>query len=322
MGKHVIVGAGQVGARLAGRLAGLGHDVVVVTRSGSGPEGVERVAADAADRARLTRIARGADALYNCANPPYHRWPRDWPPLAAALLGAAQDTGAALVTLSCLYGYGPVDGPMTEDLPLAAAGVKGRVRARMWRDALAAHRAGRARVTEVRASDYYGPGSTDQAHLGEVRFVKPLLAGRRVPFLSDPSVPHAWTYLPDVAEALAVAGTDERALGRAWHVPTGPAVSPMEVAERLCEIAGAPPPRLYEVPRVVFTALGLVSPVMRELRETRYQFDEPYVLDSSAFQSTFGLAPTPLDDALRAVVASHRESQGRVTEATGDHSGG
>src|SRR5690606_37204952 len=79
MGKHVIVGAGQVGARLAVRLAGLGHDVVVVTRSGSGPEGVERVAADAADRARLTRIARGADALYNCANPPYHRWPRDWP---------------------------------------------------------------------------------------------------------------------------------------------------------------------------------------------------------------------------------------------------
>ncbi|TDE30947.1 NAD-dependent epimerase/dehydratase family protein [Actinomadura sp. 6K520] len=307
MGRHVIVGAGQVGAHLAERLTRSGHDVVVVTRSGSGPEGVERVAADAADRDRLTRIAGGADALYNCVNPRYHRWTRDWPPMAASFLGAAEDTGAVLVTLSNLYGYGPVDGPMTEDLPLAATGVKGRVRAAMWRDALAAHRAGRIRMTELRPSDYYGPGSTDQAYLGEDRFVRPLLAGERVRFLSDPAVPHAWTYTPDVAEALAVAGTDERALGRAWHVPTGPAVSPVRVAERLCEIAGAPAPRITTVPRPLFHALGAVSPMLRELRETRYQFDRPYILDSSAFESTFGMAPTPLDDALTAVVAAHRE---------------
>lgn len=307
MGKHVIVGAGQVGAHLAGRLAARGHDVVVVTRSGSGPEGVERVAADVADRARLTGIARGADALYNCVNPRMHRWAQDWPPMAASFLGAAEETGAVLVTLSNLYPYGPVDGPMTEDLPLAGTGVKARVRARMWEDALAAHREGRIRATELRPSDYYGPGSTDQAYVGEDRFVRPLLEGRRVPCFSDPSVPHAWTYLPDVAEALAVAGTDERALGRAWHVPTGPAVSMREIAERLCALAGAPEPRLRTVPRPVFTALGVVSPLLRELRETRYQFDRPYVLDSSAFESAFGVAPTPLDDALKEVLA-HRES--------------
>ena len=63
-----------------------------------------------------------------------------------------------LVTIGNLYGYGPVDGPMTEDTPLAATGAKGRVRNRMWADALAAHRAGRVRVTEVRGSDYVGAG--------------------------------------------------------------------------------------------------------------------------------------------------------------------
>ncbi|TDC75610.1 NAD-dependent epimerase/dehydratase family protein [Actinomadura sp. 7K507] len=309
MGKHVIVGAGQVGVHLAERLTGRGHDVAVVTRSGSGPDGVERIAADVADRGRLTEIAKGADALYNCVNPRYHRWARDWPPMAASFLGAAEDTGAALVTLSCLYGYGPVDGPMTEDLPLAATGTKGRVRAGMWRDALAAHRAGRVRVTELRGSDYYGPRSSDQAYIGEVRFVKPLLAGKRVFYMSDPSVPHAWTYLPDVAEALAIAGTDERALGRAWHVPTAPAVSTLHVAERLCEIAGAPAPRVHELPRPVFNALGLVSPMLKELRETRYQFDKPYILDSSAFESTFGMRPTPMDDALETIVAAYRNSE-------------
>lgn len=304
MGKHVIVGAGQAGGHLAERLTAQGHDVIVVTRSGSGPDGARRVAADVADRPRLTALAKGADALYNCVNPRYHRWTQDWPPMAASFLGAAEDTGAVLVILGNLYGYGPVDGPMTEDLPLAATGTKGRIRAKMWNDALAAHQAGRVRTTELRASDYYGPHSTDQAYIGQARFVKPLLEGKRVPYFSDPSVPHAWTYLPDVAKALAIAGTDERAWGRPWHVPTGPAVSTRAVAERLCALAGAPAPRIYEVPRPIFTAMGVLSPMAKELRETRYQFDRPYVLDSSAFETTFGMAPTPLDDALTAILAA------------------
>src|SRR5262245_25855056 len=136
-----------------------GHQVTVVTRTGTGPEGTRRVAADAADRDRLTELARGAQALYNCANPRYHRWPTDWPPVAAAMLAAAESTGAGLVTMSNLYGYGPVDGPMTEDLPLAATTVKGGVRARMWHEAMQACEKGRVRVTEARASDFVGAGA-------------------------------------------------------------------------------------------------------------------------------------------------------------------
>jgi nucleoside-diphosphate-sugar epimerase len=302
MSKHVIVGAGQVGHQLAELLTAQGHEVVVVTRSGSGPDQVTKVAADAADRERLTEITKGASALYNCMNPRYHEWPKVWPPVAASLLATAEATGAVLVTLSCLYGYGPVDEPMTEDLPLAATGVKGRVRAAMWADMLAAHQAGRVRATELRGSDYFGPSAGDQSYLGD-RFLPPLLAGKRVMFFSDPDVPHAWTYLPDVARALAVAGTDERAWGRAWHIPTGPPLSARAVAERVCALAGAPAPRFTQVPRGIFNAMGMVSPLLRELRETRYQFDRPYILDSSAFETMFGVLPTSTDEALKASVA-------------------
>jgi hypothetical protein len=45
-----------------------------------------------------------------------------------------------------------VDAPMTEDLPMAPNTVTGRIRAQVWQEAIAAHRAGRVRVTEVRAS--------------------------------------------------------------------------------------------------------------------------------------------------------------------------
>jgi len=156
MSEHVIVGAGAVGSATALLLAGRGEQVRVISRRGTGPQhaAIERVAADATDAERLTALATGAAALYNCANPLYHQWFTDWPPLASALLTAAERSGAVLATMSNLYGYGPVDGPITQKTPLAATHPKLRLRAEMWRDALAAHEAGRIRATEVRASDY------------------------------------------------------------------------------------------------------------------------------------------------------------------------
>lgn len=310
MSKHVIVGAGQIGSLLAGRLVAEGHEVTVVSRSGSGPAGVTKVAASAADEARLTRITRGADVLYNCVNPRYHRWTQDWPPMADAMLGAAQSTGAALTILAPVYSYGPVDRPMTEDLPLTGPTVKGGVRARMWADALAAHRAGKVRVTELRASDYYGPGVRDQGHVGE-RFFPPLLAGKPATYLHDPGVARSWTYVHDVAAALAMAGSDERAYGRPWHIPTAAPVSARELADTAAAIAGTAPARIRRLPYWVQDVVGLASPMMREMKEMRYQFDRPFVLDSSDFQTTFGQRPTPLDDGLAQTVSWWRDRPAR-----------
>src|SRR5262249_10884228 len=69
--RHVMVGAGPIGPATAEHLVTDGHRVRVITRSGSGSDLVERVAADASDAERLTELTRGAAAIYNCANPPY-----------------------------------------------------------------------------------------------------------------------------------------------------------------------------------------------------------------------------------------------------------
>ncbi|WP_084965060.1 NAD-dependent epimerase/dehydratase family protein [Thermoactinospora rubra] len=294
MGKHVVVGAGQVGSHLAAKLAAQGHEVVVVTRSGSGPAGTTRVAADVADQARLTELAEGADALYNCVNPPYHRWLTDWPPMAASFQTAAERTGAVLVILGNLYAYGPVDGPMTEDLPLASDVPKARVRAKIWHDALASG----IRTVEVRGSDYFGPGATDQGYLGD-RFIGPLRAGKTIRTLWPLDVPHSWTYLPDVADALIAAATTERAWGRAWHVPTAEPLTFREMGARMAATLGLPEPRMATLPWPAVRAIGLVSPMIGELRHVRYQFTRPFVLDSTASQEVLGLRPTPMDVALR-----------------------
>ncbi|WP_327652758.1 NAD-dependent epimerase/dehydratase family protein [Micromonospora aurantiaca] len=304
MALHVIVGAGPVGTATARLLAERGERVRVVTRRGTGPEhpAIERVAADAADADRLAALTEGADALYNCANPQYHTWPTDWPPLASALLTAAERSGAVLATVGNLYGYGPVDAPMTEATPLAATGVKGRVRNRMWADALAAHRAGRARVTEVRGSDYIGLGGTSLPMM----VLPKVLAGQRVFLPVAWDAPHTWTYVGDVARTLVAAATDPRAWGRAWHVPSAPPMSMRALADRAAKRAGAPAPRLTRMPYPVLWLGGLADPFAREMRETAHQFAGPFVMDSTAASETFGIEGTPLDRVVDEMVTGLR----------------
>ncbi|MFB8240648.1 NAD-dependent epimerase/dehydratase family protein [Kitasatospora purpeofusca] len=297
MARHIVIGKGPVGATTARLLDEQGHEVVVLSRSG----GDGSTALDVTDTASLRRATKDAEVIYNCASPLYHRWPTDWPPIANALLDAAEAAGSVLVTMGNLYGYGPVDTPITEDLPLAGTGSKARVRIGMWREASARHRAGRIRVAEARASDFFGPGVTEAGHLAQ-RMMPALLAGRAVRLIGNPDAPHSFTYVPDIARALVRLGTDERAWGRAWHVPTAPPLSTREAVERLCGLAGLPPARVGRIPWWPLHLAGLVNPVLGELREVRYQFDRPFVLDSKAYTATFGEVPTPIDEALGATV--------------------
>lgn len=296
MSLHVIVGAGPVGSATASILAERGERVRVVSRRGTGPEhpAIERIPADATDADRLTELTEGAAALYNCANPQYHRWLTDWPPLAAALLTAAERSGAVLATANNLYGYGEVSGPITDETPLAATHPKLRLRGDMWRDALARHEAGRIRATEVRASDYVEANSILEIAIG-----KPVLAGKRAYVPGPLGVPHSWTAIRDVARTLVTVAADERGWGRAWLVPTNPPLTVWQLAARFATANGAPRPKLTAVPYAVLWLTGVFSPLVRELRITRYQFTRPFVLDASTTTATFGIKPSPLDDVLR-----------------------
>lgn len=307
-GTHLVVGAGEVGSATALLLADAGVDVVLVSRSGRGPEraGIRRVAADASSVEALLAAAPGAVAVYNCVNPEYTRWTADWPPMAQAFLDYAERTGAVLATVSNLYGYGPVDVPMTEDLPLAAAGEKAQVRVRMWRDAKAANDSGRIRATEVRGSDYICPGP--QSMLGD-RVMPRILAGKSVQLIGDVDQPHSWTAPIDVARLLIAVAADDRGWGRAWHVPSNPPRSQSEAVADLAAAAGVPSVKASPVPGVLLWGLGLFQPLIRELKETDYQRERPYLLDDSAARTTFGMEPTPWADLLAGMVAHYVDAQ-------------
>lgn len=291
---HVIVGAGPVGRHLARLLADDGAEVVVATRRGTdtGVAGARHVAVDASDPEALGRVVRGAAVLYNCANPgAYTQWDRAWPPLAHSLLAAAERSGAVYAITGNLYPYGPVDAPMTERMPDAAEDHKGRLRARMWADAKAAHDAGRVRAFEVRGSDYVGRGVGANGHISRV--MPAALRGRSVAVLGNATAPHSFTDVLDVARTLRAAARDDGAHGRVWHVPTNPPRSQAEAVNDVLASVGRAPVRVRAIPGAVLGGLGWVWPMARELHQLGYQWNRPYVIDDSDARAHFGIEPTP-----------------------------
>ncbi len=105
---HVIFGTGPVGLALVDQLVERGHQVRVVNRSGTAPvpAQVEQMAGDAVDPDFALDAASGAGVVYQVLNPPYHRWPEEFPPLQRGVMSAAQAAGARLVSFENLYMYG------------------------------------------------------------------------------------------------------------------------------------------------------------------------------------------------------------------------
>ncbi len=304
---HVVFGAGQVGRALSAHLAQRGLPVRVLSRNRPAAltTGVDWRAVDATNTDAASQACTDAAVVYQCLNAPYTDWPERFPPLQRGVLGAAERNACLLVSLENVYAYGPTAGtPMTEDTPLAATTRKGRTRAAMTQELLTASRAGRVRVAIGRASDFFGPAVTETT-LGERVFAN-AVAGKRADFVGNPDLPHTYSYVPDIAAGLARLGTDDRAVNEVWHLPGPETVTTREVLELVSGEVGHPV-AVRSVPKLVVRALGLFNPLMRELAEMAYEFEEPFVLDTTKYQSTFGDGGTSLADAVAATVASYRD---------------
>jgi nucleoside-diphosphate-sugar epimerase len=309
---HVVLGAtGGAGGTLVRELASRGHRVRAVSRRPAPalPEGVEPLTADAADPAQTRTACQGATVVYHCMQPPYERWAAEFPTLTQNIADAAAAAGARLVYADNLYAYGPVQGPITEDLPAQPTTKKGRVRALMAERLLAAHRSGTLQVAIARSSDYYGPGGANSA-VGDILFGA-AAEGKRARWLGRVDLPHSLNYLPDVARALVILGARPEALGEVWHLPAAEPVTGAAFVELIAAALGRPV-KVAATSRLALRLAGLFDPRARESAELLYQWERPFVLDAAKFQRAFGpLEPTPHQQAVAATVAWFRERAGR-----------
>ncbi len=302
---HVVLGTGPLGRAVVGELLARGRKVRAVNRSGRADvtREVELVAGDLTVPEEARRAMAGAGVVYGCISPPYRKWPDLFPALMEGYLIGLEVSRAKGVFADNLYMYGPVDGPLHEGLPHAAQGPKGYVRGRVAEIFMGAHEADRIRGTIGRASDFFGPGVTLSA-VGEGVFEN-ILAGKSADLLGDPEQPHTYTYIGDFARALVTLGEEDRALGRVWHVPSAQTLTTRKFVELVAEGAQTEP-GIRTLPRWLHTILAFWNPMLKELKETRYQFEAPFVVDHSRFAEAFGIDVTPHPEAIRKTLDWYR----------------
>ena len=118
----------------------------------------------------------------------------------------------------------------------------------------------------------------------------------------NPDALHTYHYIPDVAAGLAALGcAGEDVLGRSWMLPCLPAAPLRALVSRLSN-ALRRPIRVFAVPAVVVKALGVAMPLLREMREMLYQWEEPFEVDDRRFRHRFDVRPTDADLAAQATV--------------------
>ncbi|MGA2611928.1 MAG: NAD-dependent epimerase/dehydratase family protein [Spirochaetia bacterium] len=313
-GLQVVFGTGPVGCAAAELLLEKGLPVRMVNRTGKRPAGsfldlgpglkpaLEFVSADAMKKDSVISAAQGATHIYHCVNVQYQDWEKKLPIMHANIVRAATESGAVLAAAENLYMYARgldiIDDTARVDPPSR----KGRLIQRLHESLVEAGVRDRLRWTVVRASDFYGPGSTEQSLFGTVRFLDPLFAGKRPLLWGNIDLAHTFTYVGDYGRALATAGLSPEAYGSAWIVPNDRTVTTRAIAELFFRAAGftnSHMPRVQRIPRAGFAFVGLFNPLIHEVLEVLYQKEEPYVVDGGRFRKTFGFEPTPLEEGVR-----------------------
>jgi nucleoside-diphosphate-sugar epimerase len=308
---HVVFGgSGALGSAVVRELVKRGKRVRAASRSGKAglPQEAEVIKADASQPESARQACQGASVVYNCVNVPYNKWPELFPPVLEAIIEGAAAAGAKLVQADNLYMYGPVDGPLTEDLPYRATGRKGKTRARMAERLMAAHEEGKVRVVIGRASDFFGPGVLLSAAGAQV--FGTALQGKKAQVLGKLDVPHTYSFVPDCAKAFVTLGERDEALGGVWHVPNAETVTTRQFLQMIFDEAGRTP-KIQAAPGFLVKVMGLVNPMMREFTEMLYEYEKPFIVDDRKFRSAFGAEVTPLREAVRMTLDWYRQIPSR-----------
>jgi nucleoside-diphosphate-sugar epimerase len=303
----LVIGAtGGMGGALADRLVTAGWQVRALNRNPDlalvGCPDLEWLKGDAMVEADVVSAAEGAQIIVHAVNPArYRNWAGLLMPMLDNTIAAARASGARILLPGNVYNYGEDALPLiSETSPQSPISRKGAIRVQMEKALRAAATDG-VHSLIVRAGDFFGPRPTGGSMFAQA-LVKPERPVTAVSYPGPLAIPHAWAYLPDLAETFVRLLDTDLGSFEVFHFQ-GHEVTGDGFVDALQIAAG----RKLKVGRLPWFALRAMAPfneTMRELSEMKYLWDRPVLLDNSRLVAKLGSEPrTPLPVALRAALA-------------------
>jgi nucleoside-diphosphate-sugar epimerase len=286
---HVILGAsGAIGMEIIKELQSKNLPFRAVERSKTIPN-IETTHADISKIDELKKALVGATHVYSCVGVKYDTkiWQQVWPQITDNLIEACSEINATLVFFDNIYLYGPtpLEIPITEHHPRNPPSNKGTVRLSLEKKLMTAFESGKLKGLIARAGDFYGPGAKLSMLYNSV--LDRMLVGKNPQWLANPDLLHTYTYTPDAARACVTLALDESSYGQVWHLPTSDELLTSRQIIAIFQKKLGMSENIQVMPRFMFNVLTLFIPILKELKEMMYQFDNDYVFDSSKFEAKY-----------------------------------
>lgn len=296
MNRVLVLGAnGRLGRAAVQAFAQAGWQVIAQLRRPPRaplPVGVQQVQCDALDTARLAAAGAGADVIVHALNPDYTQWARWLPPITAATIELAAATGATLMLPGNVYNFGNRLPPvLDEDTPFAATHPKAAQRIALEAALADAASQRGVRSIVIRAGDFLGDAGTWL----DLAMAKGLAKGRFTQ-MGPADVPHAWAWLPDLAQVFVQVAERRAALAphAVLHYP-GLTLTGAQLQQAF-EAALGRPLRTGRFPWPLLRLATPFSPMLRALFEMRYLWQRPHRLEGRRLRALLGKVPqTPLE---------------------------
>lgn len=303
---HTILGAnGTIATELIPVLKKHNVNIRLVSRTPQHVEGTESVTANALHSEEILSAILGSDVVYLTIGLVYNAkiWEEQWPVIMRNVINACKATGAKLVFFDNIYMYGKVNGMITEETPYNYISKKGKVRADLAKMLLQEMASGSIKATIARAADFFGPRVTEKSIPSVLVFEK-LKNGSTSQWLINPNVPRSLNYTPDIAEALYILATNEKAFGQVWHLPTPDPLTGKEFVKLAAKYMKGSD-KISVLPKWLLKIIGLFNPFMKEAYEMNYQNEFPLHFSSAKFEKAFAFKPTSYEDAIKETAAWH-----------------
>lgn len=271
------------------------RDVQKASKLFKGNSLVEIVQGDVQDLVLLKSISKDKNFIFHGINYPYDKWFGNMDTATAKVIEAASQNQAMIIFPGNVYNYGNL--PMIhEDSPQNPCTRKGALRVELELMLREAAQVGKCKVLNVCLPDFWGSNVLNE---GIKPFFVNALNGKSLPYSVRVDIPHQMVFTKDAAEIMV--RLMQRGLTKPYeNYNYGGYIHPTMKGflNQISRLANAPE-KIQVYPKWLFSILGMFMPIMKEVKEMLYLFENSMILDDRKVRALFpDFKETSLDKAI------------------------
>lgn len=306
----ILGSGGSIGTDLAKALQQYTNKIKLVSRNPVKVNDTDILqSADLTDSNNLEKAVEGSSICYVTIGFEYNLkvWQKQWLSFIKNTVDACIKYNSKLVFFDNVYAIGKDNiRHITENSAISPSSKKGEIRAEVDRFIIERIEKGNPETIIARSPDFFGPEKKNNSLMMNLIYDN-LIKGKTAQWFGNADVIHSMGFSPDLAKGTALLGNSPDAYNQIWNLPVDKnALTGREWVKLFADMLKTSD-KVKVIPEIIIKLLGIFVPVLREMPEMIYQFENQFYFDSSKFISRFNFEPTKNKEAVRLTIEKLRK---------------